>query len=185
VSTDPAREHELSELMSAYQRGEIAAFDELYRRLSSKLRSYLTSLTWSSATAEDLLQETFLQLHRSRRTYRPPRPVTPWAFAIARHVYQMHRRTLARRSKHEAPSPEELPDVPVPPAVATLAARETLMRALADLTEDRREAVLLHHVFGFTFGEIGSLLGIREGTAKLRAHRAIHSLREILAPRDE
>lgn len=179
-SSDTSRESGLSALMVAYQGGDYRAFEELYRHLAPKLRGYLTSLTWSSALAEDLLQETFLQLHRSRRTYLPQRPVAPWAFAVARHVYLMHRRAAARLGKHEAGELEELPEVPVPPSVENLAARESLTRALGRLTEDRREAVLLHHVFGFTFVEIGSLLGIRAGTAKLRAHRAILSLRESL-----
>ena len=89
-------------------------------------------------------------------------------------------RAMARRSKHETQEPAELPDVPVPPAVEKLGTRNAVMQALAQLTEDRREAVLLHHVWGFTYGEMGAMLGIREGTAKLRAHRALHALRELL-----
>lgn len=173
-------ERELSELMVAYQRGELTAFEELYQRLSGRLRSYLSSLTWSSARAEDLLQETFLQMHRSRQTYLPGRAVIPWAFAIARHVFLMERRAAARRARMEVDAGDELPEVPVPAAVEGFATRQTILRALGALTLDGREAVLLHHVFGLTFGEIGGLLGIREGTAKLRAHRAIQSLRENL-----
>lgn len=178
---DPAaRERELRESMLAYQRGELSGFEALYRRLAPKLRGYLSFLSWDGSLTEDLLQETFLQMHRSRHTYLPPRPVQPWAFAIARHVYLMHRRARARRSKYEVGGFRELPDVPVPPAVEKLATRSAVMQALSQLTEDRREAVLLHHVWGFSYGEMGALLGIREGTAKLRAHRALHALRELL-----
>ncbi len=52
--------------MAAYQAGEFSAFEKLYDRLAGKLRGYLSSLTWSREQAEDLLQETFLQIHRSR-----------------------------------------------------------------------------------------------------------------------
>ena len=181
VSEPTLPEPDLSALMVAYQAGEIEAFDELYAFLAPKLRGYLSSLTWNQALAEDLLQETFLQIHRSRRTYTPPRPVRPWAFAIARHVFLMDRRASARRSKFESGQLEELPEIPVPPAIEQLGTSADISKALARLTNDRREAVLLHHVWGFSFGEIGAMLGIREGTAKLRAYRALDSLREMLS----
>lgn len=179
MSTETGSEAtELSDAMVAYQRGELSAFDRLYERLAPKLRGYLAALTWDPARSEDLLQETFLQMHRSRRSYIPKRPVTPWAFAIARHVYLMDRRASARRRKFEVGAIEELPEIPVPAAMEGLAARGVLLEALGQLSEDRREAVLLHHVWGFTFGEIGAMLGIREGTAKVRAHRGLQALRE-------
>lgn len=175
--TDP----DLRALMIAYQAGELTAFDQLYAALAPKLRGYLSSLTWNPALAEDLLQETFLQIHRSRRTYMFPRPVQPWAFAIARHVFLMDRRATARRSRFESGELDELPEIPVPPAIEQLGTREDVNKALSQLAADRREAVLLHHVWGFSFGEIGAMLGIREGTAKLRAYRAISALRDALS----
>lgn len=167
--------------MVAYQGGDLAAFEELYRHLAPKLRGYLSALTWRGSVTEDLLQEAFLQMHRSRRTYLPGRPVTPWAFAIARHVYLMYRRALLRQRKHEDAFMEDVPELPVPPAVESLATREAVVLALRELAQEGREAVLLHHVWGFSFSEIGALLGIREGTARVRAYRAISALRELLA----
>lgn len=181
----PDETPDLAGRMVAYQRGELSAFESIYRALAPRLRGYLVSLTRNAAIAEDLLQESFLQLHRSRHTYVPGRAVAPWAFSIARHVFLMDRRARARRSRVETPALEALPDIPVPPAVEKLATTRLVQEALAELNDDRREAVLLHHVFGFTFGEIGALLGIREGTAKLRAHRALHALRESLTRKAE
>lgn len=181
VSEAAENERDLSALMAAYQGGELEAFENLYRVLAPRLRGYLISLTWKPALAEDLLQETFLQLHRSRRTYIPPRPVQPWAFAIARHVFLMDRRASMRRARFETGAIDELPEIPVPPAIEQLGARADVQKALARLGDDRREAVLLHHLWGFSFGEIGAMLGIREGTAKLRAYRAIVALREMLS----
>ncbi len=181
VSEATTRDPDLSALMVAYQAGELAAFDELYALLAPRLRGYLSSLTWNPSLAEDLLQETFLQIHRSRRTYLTPRPVRPWAFAIARHVFLMDRRARARRAKFETGQLDELPEIPVPPAMEQLGTQADVRKALALLADDRREAVLLHHVWGFSFGEIGAMLGIREGTAKLRAYRAINTLREMLS----
>ncbi len=181
VSEATGRDSELSACMIAYQRGELSAFEQLYSELAPKLRGYLSWLTWNPMLAEDLLQETFLQIHRSRRTYVPPRPVQPWAFAIARHVFLMERRASARRAKFETGQLEQLPEIPVPPAIEQLGTRAAICNALARLGDDRREAVLLHHVWGFSFGEIGAMLGIREGTAKLRAYRAINALRDMLS----
>jgi len=182
VSGPSEASHSPSELMVAYQGGELTAFDELYRKLAPKLRGYLSSLTWDPVLAEDLLQETFLQIHRSRHTYLPPRPVQPWAFAIARHVFLMERRQRTRRRRLESDPIGELPEIPVPAVMAKLGTKSDVRRALAGLAADRREAVLLHHVWGFSFGEIGAMLGIREGTAKLRAHRAVTALRDSLSP---
>lgn len=168
--------------MAAYQRGDLSAFEELYRRLAPKLRGYLSVLTWNASTTDDLLQEAFLQMHRSRRTYTPGRPVAPWAFAVARHVYFMHRRNSARRTRHEDAFLDEVPELPVPPAVESLATREAIVLALRELAQDGREALLLHHVWGFSFGEIAALLGIREVTARVRTHRAVARLKQLLAP---
>jgi RNA polymerase sigma-70 factor, ECF subfamily len=123
-----------------------------------------------------LLQESFLQVHRSRHTYRPELPVRPWVFAIARHVWLMDCRTRVRRPVTGA----ELPELPVPADVERLADRDTLRRALNALLPDRREALLLHHVWGFSFTEIGQLLGIRADAAKLRSSRGMGDLRNIL-----
>lgn len=178
---EPLRERELEELMTAYQAGDFSAFEELYRRLAPKLRGYLSSLTWGASVTEDLLQEAFLQMHRSRRTFIPGRPVAPWAFAVARHIYLMHRRDLRRRKRHEDVFGEDVPELPVPAAVESLGTREAVLLALRELAQDGREALLLHHVWGFTFGEIGALLGIREGTARVRTHRAVTTLKRLLA----
>ena len=81
--------------MIGYQAGSLEMFEELFDALSPGLRGYLVSLTRDLDRAQDLLQETFLQMHRSRHTYTPPRPVKPWAFGIARHVHLMDRRWQA------------------------------------------------------------------------------------------
>ncbi len=172
-------ERDPSTLMAAYQAGEIAAFEELYRELQPPLRRYLVSLTLNVQHAEDLLQETFLQIHRSRHTYVPPRPVQPWAFGIARHVFLMARRSGARRQRHETET-EELPELVAPADFDGFARRDQLRRAVAELAPGRREPLLLHHVWGFSFKEIGGLLGIREGAAKVRAHRGMAQLRAAL-----
>ena len=106
---------ELSQLMVAYQNGQMSAFESLYARLASDLRGYLTALSWKREKAEDLLQETFLQLHRARHPDIPPRPVRPWIFAIARHCYLMDLRVFARKRSRETSTEDGTIDIPVPP----------------------------------------------------------------------
>src|SRR5262245_61849873 len=91
----------LRQLMLSYQLGSAVAFDELYGRLAPALQRYLFSFCRDRALAEELLQDTFLQIHRSRHTYRPDAPLKPWAYAIARHVALMHRRAAESRPKLE------------------------------------------------------------------------------------
>lgn len=170
----------LAELMVGYQNGDGAAFEEIFAAIAVPLRNYLTSLTRDRARGEDLMQETFLQLHRSRHTYLPGRPVKPWAFGIARNVFLMARRSAARRSKHETPAFDELPEVPVEGLAELFPDRDQLVKALRVVPEDRREALLLHHVWGFSFREVGHMLGISERAAKLRSFRGVQSLRETM-----
>ena len=167
---------ELAALMTAYQAGSMPAFEDLYARLAPALLSYLTSLSRDRTRAQDLLQEAFLQIHRSRHAYRADLPVRPWVFTISRHVWLMDRRARGRRPTSDA----ELPELPVPPEVEGLADRDRLDRALSDVLPDRREALLLHHVWGFSFAEIGQLLGIRADAAKLRSSRGMADLRRAL-----
>ena len=75
----------------------------------------------------------------------------------------------------------ELPELPVPPASEGSENRALLRRAVAGLPAERREPLLLHHVWGFSFQEIAGMLGIREGAAKVRAHRARKQLQGLLA----
>jgi RNA polymerase sigma-70 factor (ECF subfamily) len=128
--------------------------------------------------AEDLVQETFLAVHRSRQTYLPGRPVKPWVLAIARYVFLQDRRAAVRRRQLETSC--AVPDVLLPEELRRLADRDVIATALGRLAPDRRESVLLHHALGLSFPEIGQLLGVRAGTAKLRAYRGMSELREIL-----
>lgn len=171
--------------MILYQSGEIEGFELLYERLAPRLRGWLGRQRIDlGADLEDLLQESFLQIHRSRHTYSPERPVEPWAFAIARHVYLMDRRSRLRKQARERHDPADRSD----PAAASLEsgfdARERVGRALAATTGKRRASLILHHLWGFSFREIGRLLRVRPDAAKRQASRGVHDLRRELE-RDE
>jgi len=178
---ESASSDRMAELMLAYQNGDMEAFEGLFAELAVPLRNYLTALCRDRSRGEDLLQETFLQMHRSRHTYIPGRPVKPWAFGIARHVFLMQRRTAARRARRETLPAENLPEIPVSPLAEMFPESDNLKKALANVPADRREALMLHHLWGFSFREIGNMLGISERAAKLRSFRGIQALRQMLS----
>lgn len=174
----------LIRLMVQYQAGRMEAFEDFYRVLKPALYKFLIVKSLDRQLAEDLLQETFLQIHRSRKTYIPGRPVMPWIFSIAHHVYLNDRRSRLKRRKREEELESHLEDIPVPPNIEEGAEIGGLRNALASLPHGQRESIMLHHYWGFSFKEIGKTLGIRTVTAKLRAHRGLLKMREFLKIRD-
>ncbi len=169
--------------MSGYLEGRIQAFDGLYAALAPRIRSYLLGQCRDRTLADDLVQETFLRLHRSRRTYEPGRPVTPWVFAIARHVFLMHRRSAGRRARfHDALTADVRADDLARDDVQAIADQDALRRALDAVPADQRRAVEMHHVEGWSFAEIAERLGIRVNAAKTRAFRGMRRLKEQLKP---
>jgi RNA polymerase sigma-70 factor, ECF subfamily len=172
----------LRDLMAAYQDGAYAAFEELYAALIGPVRGWLSAATRDRVRAEDLAQETFLQLHRARRTYDPAYPVMPWVMAIARHVFLMDRRTASRRPQYVGG--DDLPEHGVPADAEARLRGAPVRQALKRVKPDQRDALLLHHVGGWSFREIARRFGIREAAAKLRSSRGIARLRDELKKRD-
>jgi RNA polymerase sigma-70 factor (ECF subfamily) len=165
--------------MTGYLAGQLDAFDGLYAALAPRIRSYLLGQCRDPSLADDLVQNTFLQVHRSRRTYQPGRPVTPWVFAIARHVFLMHRRSAGRRARFHDTLAGELATDDLPrDDLRVLADGDEVRRALAAVPDDQRRALVMHHVEGWSFAEIAAKLGIRVNAAKTRAFRGMRKLRE-------
>jgi RNA polymerase sigma-70 factor, ECF subfamily len=173
----------LRALMAAYQAGDLDAFDQLYAVLSPPLGRWMRTYARDGTEAEDLVQETFLQIHRARHTYDAAYPVAPWAYAIARHVWLMHRRARSRR-----PQPQENVDdlnLGMRAEVDDYAERAEVRDALAALPASRRRPVIWHHVLGLSFREIAVRLSIRETAAKLRSSRGMAELRTRLGRKSD
>src|SRR5262249_15649840 len=158
--------------MGAYQGGDVGAFDRLYEALESELRGFLRARCHDPQRVDDLLQETFLQLHRSRRGYLPGLPVRPWVDAIAKRVFLMHVRKGRRRESRGVTGRARVPGPEGPAAADRLADRSQLVSVLRQVPPDGRRAFLLHHWRGLSFREIAERLGIAPGAAKLRSSRA-------------
>jgi RNA polymerase sigma-70 factor (ECF subfamily) len=188
---EPAREEDpaLRILMAEYQAGSVEAFDRLHDALAPALKAYLTSLTRDATRADDLLQETFLQIHRARASHTPGEAVRPWVFAIAKRVFLMHVRGTKRRARHEQredSASSVSPAIPAAPAAERLHARRSIESVLRQVPPEGRRVFLMHHLFGFSFKEIAEKLGIKPGAAKIRSSRAASFMRSLLREkRDE
>jgi RNA polymerase sigma-70 factor (ECF subfamily) len=170
--------------MIRYQGGSLEAFQEIYAQLAWGVRRYLSHLAGAhlaggSDITDDLLQETFLQMHRSRAAYNPEYAVKPWVFGLARNVFLMNRRAARQWAKvHE--SHEDLPEFPVLPEAERLGSRDEIRRGISHLHPEQAEALLLHHEWGFSFEEIAGMLGISAAAARARASRGMADLRVAL-----
>jgi RNA polymerase sigma-70 factor (ECF subfamily) len=172
-----------SQAMDRYARGDTAAYSELYDLLAPRLHSFLVRRVRDHASAEDLLQQTFLQMHCARRHFTCGASVMPWAFAIARRllidrIRKRHREISADEGTEQAepvgrePSPERV-------AVHRQLARK-VHQALAQVPDANREAFELVQYDGLSMAEAAEVLGTTETAVKLRAHRAYRVLRELL-----
>lgn len=165
--------------MARYVDGDAAAFDALYQGTASKLLGYLLRLTRHRERAEDLLQVTFAKVHRARGSYLRGAPVLPWMIAIARRAFLDERRAAAVRAEdlsRDGTLPEPLPE---PRAVPSELA-DALEKAIDELPEAYREAIVLTKVTGLSIAEAAEVLGSTPTAVKLRVHRGYNQLREQL-----
>jgi RNA polymerase sigma-70 factor (ECF subfamily) len=171
--------------MERYAAGDGAAFGALYDALAGRLYGYIRRHVPDPQACDDLLQDTFLRMHRARGTFVKGAPVLPWAFAIARRLVIDQARG-DRRTPRVADDVEPEPMGQVGDAdrpEQTLAARQLARRltaALAGLPESQRTAFELLKQDGLTLAEAAAVLGTTTTAVKLRAHRAYESLRGVL-----
>jgi RNA polymerase sigma-70 factor (ECF subfamily) len=174
----------LVELMIAYQAGDLAAFELLYASLAIDVRRYFHRGAANSSVVNDLVQDTFLELHRARRTYSPPLPVRPWVFGIARKVLARSRRASQRQVIDRAAEYNELESTTPAHDDGAAIDLQQIDTALARVPPGARDVWLLHHLSGLSFRSIAARLGISEMAAKLRSSRTTKELRIALgAPR--
>ena len=172
------------DLMLALKAGDRAAFEELYRRYRDRLHAFLVRYTGDPSTAQDLFQETFLRVFRDRARYEPRAAFATWLFTIARNLFldSLKRPGAAVTSAQSDAAMRAVPD-PAPGPLQNLERREAdaaLRQALASLPEEERAILLLSRFEGLRYAQIAEILGMSEGTVKVRAHRALQALRQAL-----
>lgn len=176
----------LDAAMDRYARGEDAAFAEVYDGLAPRLLAFLLRQTRDRAKAEDVVQQTMLQIHRHRGRFTPGAQVVPWAFAIARRLLiDQHRRggreVLSPTGDEDAANMLAALDAP---ADDVAIAKETAARIEAELERlpsNQRVAFELIKQEGLSVAEAAQVLGTTVAAVKLRAHRAYEAMRAVLA----
>jgi RNA polymerase sigma-70 factor (ECF subfamily) len=146
--------------------GDEVAFAGLVRELQPQVWRFLCHQLGDPALAEDVLQETFVRVHRHLATFEGRARLSTWVLQIARNAAVDAVRSRDRRNRLVRSIPPPAATTPGPEAASEL--RE----ALASLDPARREALLAVEVQGLTYREAGDLLGVPEGTVKSRVHLA-------------
>jgi RNA polymerase sigma-70 factor (ECF subfamily) len=165
----------LDTLMARYQAGDFAAVTMLVERIGPQLHRFFMAQSASRSDADDLLQETWLRIHRVRHTYRSGEPVPPWFYAIARRVRIDHYRKTSRTTARERQL-EEGSDATAAPAHDE-ALMEELETLLAPLSESQREVIRLMKVAGMSLDEVARATSCSVGSVKQKVHRAYKILR--------
>jgi RNA polymerase sigma-70 factor (ECF subfamily) len=166
--------------MSRYQQADPAAPGALIASIGPALLRFFRYNSASREYAEDLLQETWLKIHRMRHSYRPGEAVLPWVYAIARHVRVDSYRRVRRILAHEAAA-----DV-LPEAVGRKDVVESALQfdaLVAQLPDSQREVIVMLKATGMTVEEVALATSSTVGAVKLKAHRAYESLRALLTSR--
>jgi RNA polymerase sigma-70 factor (ECF subfamily) len=164
-------------LMLAVRAGDGEAFDALFRRWSAPLLRYLNRMVWDRAAAEELVQEVFLRVHRSRERYSPDARFSTWIYRIATNLALNELRRPRYRAIHQSADAEGAQPIrdlaAAPDDVAH--ARQLSERVEAEmnrLPEKQRAALWLAAVEGMSYAEVAEALEVSEKAVKALVHRA-------------
>ena len=181
-AANPARSEEM-ELVQRCRRGDLAAFEELYRAHAGKLFSVACRMLGNPADAEDLLQEIFLSAHRKLDGFRGESALGTWLYRLATNHCLDYLRSRAARTNQLTDTLDD-DQGRFEPGRGGLAeqaiTKMDLERALAQLPEGCRAAFVLHDVEGLEHKEVAEALGIAEGTSKSQVYKARLRLRALL-----
>jgi RNA polymerase sigma-70 factor (ECF subfamily) len=179
------------ELMLRYARGDLRAFEKLYRRYRRPLYRYLSRHTRNPESANDLFQEVWSKVIASRERYEPRAKFRTFLYRIAHNSFVDHCRRSSVRKELRAEAPgdedwsvllaapeEERPDM-------RLQELQTFMRfraAVAELPAEQRDVFLLYEETGLSLEEIAIVTGVGMETAKSRLRYAVSKLRRAMGP---
>lgn len=184
------------QLLALFRQGRRETFAVLVRRYEGELYGYLRRYLGDGDLAEDVFQNTFLQVFTKIDQYEAGRPVRPWLYTIATHQAID---ALRRQGRHQAVSldqeREELAGADVPQLLGLLESRETgpvehlhaeerrlLVRASVDRLPDfLRQVVVLAYYQGLKYKDVAEIMDIPVGTVKSRLHAALCRLHEAWA----
>ncbi len=181
-----------AEIMLRVKAGDESAFDFLVQKYRRPLVSFMYRMARNAAAAEDLAQEVFLRVYRSRQTYEASAKFTTWLYRIAANLAVNH----ARDTRHERPEvtvsldePDEDTGTTLDVADSTVSVEESLVRRermlairakVEALPERQKLAVIMHKYQQMDYKQIADVLKLSESATKSLLFRAYETLREQL-----
>ena len=181
-----------AEVMLRVASGDDPAFDYLVEKYRRPMISFMYRMTHNQAVAEELAQEVFLRVYRSRQSYEASAKFTTWLYRIATNLAVNH----ARDTKHERPEntvnidePDAETGMTVDVADTGLNAEQNILRSerlaairkqVEALPERQRMAVLMHKYQNMDYKQIAAVLKLSESATKSLLFRAYETLRETL-----
>ncbi|MBL8878102.1 MAG: RNA polymerase sigma factor [Phycisphaerales bacterium] len=180
-----------------YLAGRPGAFDALVARYGPDLFGFLYRYVGDAALAEDLAQETLLQIHVSAASFDRSRPFKPWMYTIAANKARDFMRSRGRRREQSLDFGSE--DADAPPAAAIVPSsepgaveradederREVVRGLIALMPEHLRLILVLGYYQQLPYAEISEILGIPVGTVKSRLHAAVTNFAKLWHARAE
>lgn len=171
-----------SALMLRYRDGDVGAFETLYRRHNDSLYRYLLRLCRHRDTAEDLFQEAWGKIIKSRERYRPTAKFSTFLYRVAHNCFIDH----LRRNQRHMNTVDIDPDTQIAAGTDADAeterslARRRLDAALLDLPDEQRDVFLLYEEADLTLDEIAHVTGVNRETAKSRLRYAVKKLKNAI-----
>ena len=173
-----------AELVRRAQAGDRDAFGSLVERHAPMVRRLTRTVLGNVEDAEDAAQDTFLSAWTALDRFDPTAALGPWLARIALNAARDLRRRRRVRSTEAIPESQPASGRPPDSEADRALLRERLSRALLELPERQRVAVVLFEVEGYSHAEVGRMLGIPEGTARSDVFHARRKLRLLLGPRE-
>lgn len=170
-------------LMELYQNGSDLAFNEIYGRYAGRIYSFFYKKAASVSTSQDLTQETFLKLHRSKNLYNKSLPFAPWLFSISRSVFLDF---LKKQTKEDSTSPEDILKMADQGAGSLNIPNATSVDMnLLNVLPATHEKVVSMRIFDeATFDEIANRLDTTPDNARQIFSRAIRKLRNSFSGKE-
>ena len=175
---------DLDGLLTLAAQGDQAAFEAVYDRVAAPVFGLIRRVLRDSAQAEEVAQETLLEVWRTAARFDPARgSAVTWVMTIAhrRAVDRVRSETAAaEREARAASAAAAVPVDEVAEAVESSLEAERVSRCLDGLTELQRESITLAYYAGYTYPQVASALGVALGTVKTRIRDGLKRLRDCL-----
>ena len=178
------------DVMEQLQNGVIPAFDIIVHRFKDRLHNFLYRYTHNHEDCEDLVQETFLRVYRSRQSYKRIAKLSTWIYTIALNLAKTMYKKKQRMRTFSIHEDETNPDDRAFDIEDTSILQDEklhlknsmgeLEKALAELNDDFREAIVLRDIQQLSYEEISEITGTPMGTVKSRINRARVQLQEMI-----